>query len=161
MYQDQLTTRSTSIRRGIRFLNGRKQILVQDDIAGVPLGTNLQWRAHTNASVTVTEGSTTATLEFPNGKQLTASILNAPSGVSFSTMTADPMPQDPPIPTGGDYAYNPSNENVTVLVISTDQGGDFSLQVLLNPQWDGMAASDFLTPPNVAVQDWSVTSHNP
>jgi hypothetical protein len=139
-------------------LNGRKQILVQDDIAGVPAGTNLQWRAHTNASVTA--DGTTATLAFPNGKQLQASILNAPSGVSFSTMAADPMPQDPPIPTG-EYAENPSNAGVTVLVISTDQGGDFTLQVLLNPQWDGMAASDFLTPPNVPVENWSVTSHNP
>jgi hypothetical protein len=93
------------------------------------------------------------------GKKLQASILNAPSGVTFSTMTADPMPQDPPIPTG-QYAENPSNEGVTVLVIEYDQGGDFTFQVLLNPQWDGMAASDFVTPPNVAVSDWSLTSHN-
>jgi hypothetical protein len=146
------------MRRGIRFLNGRKQILVQDDIAGVAAGTNLQWRAHTNATV-ATDG-TTATLTL-NGKTLQASILNAPSGVSFSTMAAEPMPQDPPIPTGGEYAVNPSNDGVTVLVISTDVGGDFTLQVLLNPQWDGMASSDFVTPPNVAVSDWSVTSHNP
>lgn len=140
-------------------MNGRKQILVQDDISGVAAGTNIQWRAHTNASVTSTEG-TTATLEL-NGKTLMASILNAPSGVSFSTMTADPMPQDPPIPTGGQYAVNPSNEGVTVLVINTEgTGSDISLQVLLNPQWDGMAASDFVSPPNVAVADWSVTSHN-
>jgi hypothetical protein len=152
---------TSSIRRGIRFLNGRKQILVQDDIAGVPSGTNLQWRAHTNASVTA--DGTTATLAYPNGKQLQASIINAPSGVSFSTMAAEPMSQDPPAPTptGDQLDGNPSNEGVTVLVINTDQGGDFTLQVLLNPQWEGMAASDFLSPPNVAIQDWSVTSHNP
>jgi hypothetical protein len=138
-------------------LNGRKQILVQDDIAGVAAGTNLQWRAHTNASVT-TDG-TTATLTL-NSKTLIASIINAPSGVSFSTMTADPMSQDPPIPTGSQYAENPSNEGVTVLVINTEGGSDMSLQVLLNPQWDGMASTDFVSPPNIAVQDWSVTSHN-
>jgi len=138
-------------------LNGRKQILVQDDISGVAAGTNIQWRAHTNASVT-TDG-TTATLTL-NGKSLQASILNAPSGVSFSTMTADPMPQDPPIPTGNEYAVNPSNAGVTVLVIETEGGSDLSLQVLLNPQWDGMASSDFVTPPSVGVSDWSVTSHN-
>jgi hypothetical protein len=138
-------------------LNGRKQILVQDDISGVAAGTNIQWRAHTNATV-ATDG-TTATLTL-NGKTLQASILNAPSGVSFSTMTADPMSQDPPIPTGGEYAVNPSNEGVTVLVIETEGGSDLSLQVLLNPQWDGMAASDFVSPPSVPVSEWSVTSHN-
>lgn len=138
-------------------MNGRKQILVQDDIAGVAAGTNLQWRAHTNASVTA--DGTTATLTL-NGKTLQASILSGPSGATFSTMSAEPMSQDPPIPTGGQYAVNPSNDGVTVLVINSDAGGDFSLQVLLNPQWDGMAASDFVTPPNVAVSDWSVTSHN-
>jgi len=140
-------------------LNGRKQILIQDDIAGVATGTNVQWRAHTNA--TVTADGTTATLTYPNGKSLQASILSGPSGASFSTMSAEPMPQDPAIPTGDQYAVNPSNDGVTVLVISTDAGGDFSLQVLLNPQWDGMAASDFVTPPNVPLSGWSVTSHNP
>jgi hypothetical protein len=75
-------------------------------------------------------------------------------------MTADPMPQDPPIPTGDQYAVNPSNEGVTVLVIETEGGSDLSLQVLLNPQWDGMVASDFVTPPSVPVSEWSVTSHN-
>jgi hypothetical protein len=137
-------------------LNGRKQILVQDDISGVAAGTNIQWRAHTNATV-ATDG-TTATLTL-NGKTLQASILNAPSGVSFSTMAATPMTQDPPIPTG-EYAENPSNEGVTVLVIETEGGSDLSLQVLLNPQWDGMAASDFVSPPSVPVSEWSVTSHN-
>jgi hypothetical protein len=139
-------------------LNGRKQILVQDDISGVAAGTNIQWRAHTNATDIALDG-TTATLTL-NGKTLQASILNAPSGVVFSTMTADPMPQDPPIPTGGEYAVNPSNEGVTVLVIETEGGSDLSLQVLLNPQWDGMAASDFVSPPSVPVSEWSVTSHN-
>ena len=139
-------------------MNGRKQILVQDDISGVAAGTNIQWRAHTNATDIALDG-TTATLTL-NGKTLQASILNAPSGVVFSTMTADPMPQDPPIPTGGEYAVNPSNEGVTVLVIETEGGSDLSLQVLLNPQWDGMASSDFVSPPSVAVSDWSVTSHN-
>ena len=138
-------------------MNGRKQILVQDDISGVAAGTNIQWRAHTNATV-ATDG-TTATLTL-NGKTLQASILNAPSGVSFSTMDANPMTQDPPIPTGDQYAVNPSNEGVTVLVIETEGGSDLSLQVLLNPQWDGMAASDFVSPPSVPVSEWSVTSHN-
>jgi len=138
-------------------LNGRKQILIQDDIAGVPAGTNIQWRAHTNATNIAIDG-TTATLTL-NDKTLQATILNAPSGVSFSTMAAEPMTQDPPIPTG-EYAENPSNEGVTVLVIETTGGSDFSLQVLLNPQWSGMASTDFVTPPSVNVQDWSVTSHN-
>lgn len=114
------------------------------------------WRAHTNATVGDNPG-TTATLTL-NSKTLQATILN-PSGLTFSTMDAVPLPQDPPIPTG-QYAENPSNDGVTVLVIETDQGGDFSLQVLLNPQWDGMDASAFVSPPNIPIEQWSVTSHN-
>ena len=41
---------STSFKRGIRFLNGRKQVLLQDDIeASQPI----MWRMHTNATVKV------------------------------------------------------------------------------------------------------------
>lgn len=51
----------SSIKRGIRLLNGRRQILLQDDISGST--TDIQWRMHTNATVTTNGNTATLTLE--------------------------------------------------------------------------------------------------
>lgn len=141
----------SSIKRGIRLLNGRRQVLLQDDISGS--GTDIQWRMHTNATV-VTSG-TSATLELA-GQKMQVSILNAPSGVTFST--ADPVrySSDPSLPSGG---TDPENRGVTVLVIDIPAGTK-SIQVLFNPQWPNMSSNQFVTPPSVPIDNWSLTSHN-
>jgi hypothetical protein len=141
-------------------LNGRRQILLQDDIAGATA--DVQWRMHTNA--TVATSGTTATLTL-GGETLIASILSGPDGAVFSTALPVPGPDSPPIPTGSQYDENlPNNEagvyNTTVLVVDVPAGGSFSLQVLFNPQWSGLSSSDYVTPPNVALNSWTLTSHN-
>lgn len=148
-----------TVKRGIRFINGRKQILIQDDIAGVPSGTNIQWRAQTNA--TITPNGASATLEL-GGETLIATIINGPSGATFSRedATSDSSDPAPPAPTGQERPGNVPNEGVSVLVVDIPGGSDFSLSILLNPQWEGMAAGDFVTPPNVGIDSWSLTSHN-
>ncbi|KAI1789797.1 chondroitin AC/alginate lyase [Ganoderma leucocontextum] len=140
----------TSFKRGIRLLNGRKQVLLQDDINAS--GT-IMWRMHTNATVTV--DGTTATLKIGD-KTLTMSILNAPSGVSMTTGAAKRFDTDPALPTGMTDQDNPG---VTVVMINLP-AGQYSLQVLFNPQWDGMSSSDFVTPPSVPIDSWTLTSHN-
>lgn len=107
---------------------------------------------HTNATV-VADG-TTATLTL-DGKTMTVSILNAPAGATFSTTDAIRFDSDPtpPIP-------DQENPGVTVLIIDLPNAGTYSLQVLFNPQWPGMAASDYKTPPAVPLDNWSLTSHN-
>ncbi|PIL31738.1 hypothetical protein GSI_06442 [Ganoderma sinense ZZ0214-1] len=140
----------TSFKRGIRLLNGRKQVLLQDDINAS--GT-IMWRMHTNATVAV--DGTTATLKIGD-KTLTMSILNAPSGVSMTTGEAKRFASDPALPTGMTDQDNPG---VTVVMISLP-AGSYSLQVLFNPQWDGMSSSDFVTPPSVPIDSWTLTSHN-
>ena len=148
---DVLTRRhSTSFKRGIRFLNGRKQVLLQDDITAT--GT-IMWRMHTNATVTV-DGST-ATLKIGD-KTLTMSILNAPDGFSMTTGAAVRFNDDPALPAGQTDQENPG---VTVVMISLP-AGEYSLQVLFNPQWDGMSSSDFVTPPSVALDSWTLRSHD-
>lgn len=139
----------TSFQRGIRTINSRTQVLLQDDInASGPI----QWRMHTNATVT-TSGST-ATLVL-DGKTMQVSIVNPTSGASFGTAQAVRLSTDPPLPPG---QVDQPNPGVTVLTIDLP-AGQYSLQVLFNPQWNGMPASAFVTPPSVPLGQWSLTSH--
>lgn len=124
---------------------------MQDDINAS--GT-IMWRMHTNATVNVDSGGTSATLTL-DGQTMTMQILNAPSGANITTMSATRLPGDPATPAG--YPDQP-NPGVTVVVINLP-AGNYQLQVLFNPQWSGMSASDYKTPSYVPVDSWSTTSH--
>jgi hypothetical protein len=123
----------------------------------VTSGQSVQWRAHTNATVTAIGATATLVL---GGQTMIASLLNAPSGVSFGTAQPTRASNDPALPTGS-YAVDLPNDGVTVLTVNgpTD-GSAWSNQVLLNPQWPAGAAAAAVTPKSVPVQSWSVTSHN-
>ncbi|TFK22803.1 heparinase II/III family protein [Coprinopsis marcescibilis] len=139
---------ATSVRRGIRLLNARRQVLLQDE---VDAQADFQWRMHTNATVTVT--GTTAQLEL-DGETMSVSLLDAPAGAEFSVLPAERQGLEP-------APNNPDQENpgVSVLAISVP-AGSHTLRVLFNPQWPGMAAGDFVTPPNVPLADWGLRSHD-
>lgn len=139
-----------SVKRGVRLLNGRRQVLVQDEINSQ---SPVQWRMHTNATVNIDDGGTSATLTLV-GQTMKISMLSPPSGAKFSTSDAVRFASDvtPPVP-------DQDNPGVTVLIISLPAGTN-NLQVLFNPQWSGMSSSDFVTPKSVALDDWSLTSHN-
>ncbi|KAJ7099623.1 heparinase II/III family protein [Mycena crocata] len=134
-----------SVKRGVRMLNGRKQVLVQDEITSTAA---VQWRMHTNATVAADGTSATLTLD---GQTMQVSILNAPAGAAFSTSAAKRAATDvtPPVP-------DQDNPGVTVLIISLP-AGEYSLQVLFNPQWKD---ATFVTPPSVALDQWSLRSHD-
>lgn len=104
---------------------------------------------HTNATVTTDGTSATLTLD---GQTMKVSMVNPPSGASFSISDAVRFSSDP-------TAVDQPNPGVTVLIIDLP-AGTYSLQVLFNPQWSGMSDSDFVTPPSVALDSWSLTSHN-
>ncbi|TBU63749.1 chondroitin AC/alginate lyase [Dichomitus squalens] len=140
----------TSFKRGIRLINGRKQVLLQDDINAQ--GT-IMWRMHTNATVTVS--GTSATLKIDD-KTVQLSILNPPDGVTITTGPAQRFDNDPPLPQG---QVDQPNPGVTVVMINLP-AGTYSLQVLFNPQWPGASSSDFVTPPSVPIDQWTLTSHN-
>lgn len=127
-------------------------MLLQDEItASQPI----MWRMHTNATVAIDSSGTTATLTIGDN-QMQVKILSPGTGATFATMDPVRFPNDPPLPDG---AVDSPNPNVKVLTISLDPG-TYSLQVLFNPQWSGMSASDFVTPPSVELGSWSTTSHN-
>lgn len=110
---------------------------------------------HTNATVAVDSSGSSATLQIGDEK-LTMQVLNPTSGVTITTGPAQRFSDDPPLPAG---AEDQPNDGVTVVMINLDPG-TYSLQVLFNPQWPGMSSSDFVTPPNVALDSWTLTSHN-
>ncbi|KAG8743641.1 hypothetical protein FRC11_013788, partial [Ceratobasidium sp. 423] len=148
------TYNGQNIKRGMRLVNGRKQVLLQDDLSGITQ--SVEWRMHTNATVTIDGAKTTATLTL-GGQTMQVKILNAGSGVGFSTKGAVRAPNDPSLPPN---QVDQPNPGVTVLCITLAQGGTQSLQLLFNPQWSGMSPSDFKLPPSVPLDQWSLTSHN-
>ncbi|WVN85424.1 uncharacterized protein L203_100570 [Cryptococcus depauperatus CBS 7841] len=148
---DMSSAYNTTAHRGIRFLNGRKQILLQDDVENV---SNLQWRMHTNATVTTKDATATLTLA---DHTLVASIVQGPSGAAFGTAQPTRLSSDPAVPAGSMNA-DQENPGVTVLTIDVPSGGTFSLQVLFTPQWgNNFKAVDSVK--NVPLTDWSMTSH--
>jgi len=141
----------TSIKRGMRYINGRTQLLLQDEITGS--GANVQWRMHTNATIDISNNSKTATLTL-GGEKLVAQLLQ-----DGTWGTAQPVrySTDPPLPAGAINQDLP-NTGVTVLTIDVNPG-TWTLSVLFNPQYEGWSSSSFKTPPNVPLAQWSLTSH--
>lgn len=138
----------TSFSRGVHLINGRKQVLIQDEINA---SASIMWRAHTNATVAISSDGFTATLTIGSATT-TVQLLNPPSGAVFTTMepvrfATDPIPPQPDQP----------NDGVTVLVISLP-AGSYTLEVLINPQWPGMSSSSYTTPASVPLSQWSLTS---
>jgi len=137
------------VKRGIRFLNKRRQILLQDEIDSQ--GT-VDWNIHTNATVTTDGASATLKLD---GQTLMLTLLNPPTGATFTTQTPSVRyPSDPQPP----EADQP-NPDVTTVSVSLP-AGQYTLAFLFNPQWLGMQSSDYVTPPSVALDSWSLESHN-
>jgi len=139
---------ATTVKRGVRMLNKRRQVLLQDEVAA---SEPIQWRMHTNATVEADGTSATLTRD---GQTMQVSLLSPPEGASFSTAEAVRFESDPTPP-----AADQPNPGVTVLVVSLP-AGTHNLQVLFNPRWPGMDDGDFVTPPTVALDDWSLTSHD-
>ncbi|KAM0751042.1 hypothetical protein T439DRAFT_288209, partial [Meredithblackwellia eburnea MCA 4105] len=147
------TYNGTSVKRGIRMLNGRRQILLQDEV-DVPTA-GIQWRMHTNATITMSNGNRTATLTLD--KQTMVVELLTPTTAVFSTAEPVRLSTDPTLPTDAASQDQP-NPGVTVLTITIPTGQQ-TVQVLFNPQWSDFSSNSYITPATVALADWSVTSH--
>jgi hypothetical protein len=138
-----------SIKRGIRFINGRKQILLQDELTNTNATT--YWRMHTNATITIDGNNANLSL---GGQSMQVQLINPPSGVAWQNL--QPVrTSDAPQLQSGQEADQP-NPGVSVLSLSIPAGTN-TIMVLFNPQWSGF--SSFQTPSSVALADWSLTSH--
>lgn len=113
-----------SVRRGIALLNGRRQVLVQDEIrARAP--SQAWWFMHTEAEVEIGPDGSTATLT-RDGKRLWARVL-APAGARFTVMDARPLPG-----TANPEGQNP-NQGIRKLAVRLDGVTDARIAVLLAP----------------------------
>ncbi|KAJ6490637.1 chondroitin AC/alginate lyase [Mycena vitilis] len=139
---------ATSVKRGIRLLNGRKQVLLQDEVNA---SAGVMWRIHTNATVNVDSSGTSATLTL-DGQTMKVAMLNPPDGAKFTTSAATRFDSDPTPP-----APDQENPGVTVLIIDLP-AGTHNIQVLFNPQWPGPV--NYVTPPSVNLDQWSLRSHD-
>ncbi|KAJ9097204.1 hypothetical protein QFC21_004873 [Naganishia friedmannii] len=145
----------TSIKRGLRLINSRRQILLQDDITNA--NGEVMWNMHTNATVKADGATATLTL---GGQTLIAKIVQGPSGAAFGTRQPVRFASDPALPSG-DLNQDQANPGVTVLTITLAEGGTTSLQVLFSPQYPSSAKVNLVdNVPNVAINEWTPTSHN-
>ena len=165
------------VQRGIRFLNGRRQMLVQDEIKQQSSITSVEWRMQTNATVTLSSDKKTATLKIskvvdPNayGGQpapLTQSLpktetviltIQQPSNAQFS-MTGPPAVREygsDPNTAAGEQGDQP-NVGVTALSIRLPSPSG-TIAVWFQPQWDNLNSADSTAPPSVALADWSLSA---
>ncbi|WFD35967.1 hypothetical protein MCUN1_002838 [Malassezia cuniculi] len=173
------------VRRGIRFLNGRRQVLLQDEIK--KNHGSVEWRVHTNGTVTLSSDKRTATLKIsnvrfpnaagadPNGDSLkniklqTAVSLKAqilsPSNATFETNKSpnqsyqlNPPSQDNDI-FGNKIQAEVADDGVTILSIKLDGNNDENIQVWFQPVYTKEQDGDKTTPKSVALDNWSLTSH--
>ncbi|ORY74549.1 chondroitin AC/alginate lyase [Leucosporidium creatinivorum] len=143
---------TTTAKRGIRLLNGRRQVLLQDE---VDTTVAVEWRMFTNATVTLSNNDRTATLAL--GGQTLIATLQEPSGASFA-VTADPTRTSSlgALPSG---QVDQPNDGVSLLTIAIAAGTN-TIAVLFNPQYEGVSADTYITPASVALDSWTLTSHD-
>lgn len=175
---------SNSVVRGIRFLNGRRQMLLRDEIASNGQITDINWRIHTNATITLSSDKRTATLKIskvtdPNAyggaspSPLVASLpkeetvivsITSPSSAQFTVTTPDQSPNariygSDPNTASGEQGDQP-NPGVSLLSIDLQGGSQQTIETWWQPQWPTSQAADSQTPASVALSSWSLTSHN-
>lgn len=164
---------SGTVQRGIRMLNGRRQVLVQDEVGSQP--DSIEWRVHTNGSVTLSSDNRTATLKIqkiqdPNaGFDVSTSLAKEetmivkilqPSGATFELTTPDVREYgSDPNTAAGEQGDQP-NPGVTAMSIRLNGGSAQTIQVVWQPQWPDLSTADSTDPKSVALSGWSLTSHN-
>lgn len=176
-----------SVKRGIRMLNGRRQVLVQDEIKSP--NQEIQWRVQTNATVTLSGDKKTATLkinkvENPNAPKdpLMATLENEvtmvativqPQDAQFEVNPAynkqtnapnyyygaDKVPQQDKDINGNPIQAEVLDFEVSVLSITLPGNADTNIQVWWQPQYGNGNDADKNTPKNVPLAQWSLTSH--
>jgi len=175
-----------SVKRGIRFVNGRRQMLLQDEIKKT--GKPIEWRVHTNATVTLSEDKKTATMKIKQVKNPNAPkdpiivdiqeetmlvTITSPQDATFTVSPAyDKSKSAPNYYYGANEIPNQDKDNtgkpiqpevldydVSVLSISLSGKSDTNIQVWWQPQYSKLTGDDKTPPKNVALDQWSLTSH--
>jgi hypothetical protein len=141
---------SRDVKRGIRFLNSRKQILLQDELT---ISATAQWRVQTNGTITIDSSGSTATLTIED-KRMQVQILSGPSGAKFQDLPSSRTANAPQLNPG---TTDQDNSPTRVLAIDIP-AGNTTLQVLWTPQWNDQNFKA-VQPPSVALASWGLASH--
>ncbi|KAK2056644.1 hypothetical protein LY76DRAFT_517984 [Colletotrichum caudatum] len=138
----------TTLQRGLRMLNERKQVLIQDEIGTTPFG--CQWRMHTNASISYAKDQRTAHLKLNN--KILDVVLQSPVNATFRTLK--------PISQGSSRSTvnvtDMPNTGVSVLAIEVPPGNS-TVAVILSPRW--REDWKFQLSKHVPLKEWTLTSH--
>ncbi|PWN36949.1 uncharacterized protein FA14DRAFT_159220 [Meira miltonrushii] len=177
-------TSASTVVRGIRFLNGRRQVLLRDEIASNSAITDINWRVHTNATITLSSDKKTATLTLqklidPNAyggdyqtgpSTLTASLpeqqtmvvqITQPSNAQFAVIKPDEtrLYGTDPNTAPGEQGDQP-NPTVSLLYIELPGGSQTTIETIWQPKWPKAQSGDDAAPKEVPLNQWSLTSHN-
>lgn len=109
--------------RGMRFINGRTSILLQDEVKS-ERENEVYWFMHTEADVTLSENGKSAILDI-KGNKLEAKILSDVG--TFGVMDAKPLPTSPKL-TGQN-----ENKGSRKLFIHLENAKDFTISVCFTP----------------------------
>ena len=127
----------TSVRRGIALIDGRRNVLVQDEIqAPTATPADIRWFAHVKlpaSAVQIAPDGLSATLT-QNGQRLWVKIVTAPAGATLSLVDATPLATSPN-PVGQD-----PNSDYKKLSIRMTGVTNARLAVLFVPLSAGMAS---------------------
>jgi len=125
----------TSVQRGIALVNGRRDVVVQDEIRAATPAT-VWWFAHmklTPSQVQIAADGRSAILT-QNGQRLYAGIVAGPDGATFSLQAAAPLPTSPN-PTG-------QNANTGIMKLAVRMTGvtEARLAIVFAPLATGQTA---------------------
>ncbi len=113
-----------SVRRGVALLNGRREVLVQDEVeTGDP--SEVWWFMHTEAEVEIEAGGRTAVLT-QDGRTLRAK-LSGPAEAAFTVMDAEPLPGT------AEASGQAANTGICKLAVKFDGVTDVRMAVLFTP----------------------------
>jgi len=133
-----------SAKRGVALLNGRRQVLVQDEVqSNEPV--EAWWFMHTKADVQIGADASTAVLR-QNGKRLQAKLLT-PVSAQFTVKKARPLLGSP------DPKKQNKNKGIRKLSIHFEDMTDQRIAVLLTPLQEGQQAPEPL-PTVQALEAW-------
>lgn len=159
--------------RGIRVLNARRQVLLRDEVAAGVGKSTIEWRVQTNATISLSGSNATLTISnltdpnaafeldytFAKPKVMNVSILSPP-GATFNVEGPPAGSSWGPGAEADGLPGNPTNVGVSVLKIDLKPGSAQTIEVLFQPQWDGLTSADQATPPSVPLSGWTLTSHD-
>jgi hypothetical protein len=115
---------TTSARRGVASIAGRKALLVQDEFA-LKMPAPITWGMTTDAEITVNEARNATLVQ--DGKRLHARILSPDNGTFSSESAEQAEPQNP-------------NKGVRRLIATVPAGAnEVTISILLSPEWPGEA----------------------